>query len=199
MSLRGQSAAGALGGLPLSIANGGTGQATAALAFGALKQAASTSATGVVELATTAEAIAGTSASVDVTAQALGQSGSARMGIIAYGTALDFAIDTDQALTFVATPTLWVPTNIFARRVSGAYNTACLGGVYTAASKGGTAIVAAAQTYAGLTGAGKIQSMTLAAVNLTDINTSTTLFLSLSTANGAALTADVFVYGMLAG
>ncbi len=39
----------------LPIANGGTGQTTAALAFAALKQAATDSATGVVELATDAE------------------------------------------------------------------------------------------------------------------------------------------------
>jgi len=40
----------------VAIANGGTGQATAALAFTALKQAASDTATGVVELSTAAEA-----------------------------------------------------------------------------------------------------------------------------------------------
>lgn len=44
----------------LPIANGGTGQTTAAAAFNAIKQAASDTATGVVELATTAEAAAGT-------------------------------------------------------------------------------------------------------------------------------------------
>jgi hypothetical protein len=45
----------------LPIGGGGTGQTTAPLAFAALKQDATTSATGVVELATTAEALAGTS------------------------------------------------------------------------------------------------------------------------------------------
>lgn len=44
----------------LPLANGGTGETSAAAAFGALKQAASTTATGVVELATTAEIDAGT-------------------------------------------------------------------------------------------------------------------------------------------
>jgi hypothetical protein len=44
----------------LPIANGGTGQATAADAFTALKQAATDTSTGVVELATTAEIQAGT-------------------------------------------------------------------------------------------------------------------------------------------
>lgn len=51
----------------VAIANGGTGQTTAAAAFTALKQAASTTATGVVELATTAEAIAGTDTSRAIT------------------------------------------------------------------------------------------------------------------------------------
>jgi len=49
------------------IAAGGTGQTTAATAFTALKQAASTTDTGVVELATDAEAQAGTSTSVVLT------------------------------------------------------------------------------------------------------------------------------------
>lgn len=44
----------------VAIVNGGTGQTTAAAAFGALKQDATETATGVVELATAAEAQAGT-------------------------------------------------------------------------------------------------------------------------------------------
>lgn len=48
----------------LAIADGGTGQSTAPLAFAALKQDATTSATGVVELANTAEALAGSSTSL---------------------------------------------------------------------------------------------------------------------------------------
>ena len=51
----------------LAIADGGTGASTAANAFNNLKQAATTSATGVVELATTAEAEAGTDTSRAVT------------------------------------------------------------------------------------------------------------------------------------
>lgn len=45
----------------IAIADGGTGQGTAALAFGALKQDATTSATGVVRLATGPEVATGTS------------------------------------------------------------------------------------------------------------------------------------------
>lgn len=51
----------------VSIAKGGTGQATAALAFAALKQAATDEATGAVELATTAEVTAGTDTARAVT------------------------------------------------------------------------------------------------------------------------------------
>lgn len=51
----------------LAIADGGTGASTAATAFSNLKQAATTSATGVVELATDAEAMAGTDTTRAVT------------------------------------------------------------------------------------------------------------------------------------
>ncbi len=55
-------------GTAVPIANGGTGATTAADAFIAIKQAASETATGVVELATTAEAAAGTDTTRAVTA-----------------------------------------------------------------------------------------------------------------------------------
>jgi len=53
--------------LPLPISSGGSGQTTAALAFAALKQAATQTETGVVELATDAEAQAGTATGVVMT------------------------------------------------------------------------------------------------------------------------------------
>ena len=56
----------------LPLANGGTAATSASAAFANIKQAASTTATGVVELATTAEAQAGSSASLVVTAEGLG-------------------------------------------------------------------------------------------------------------------------------
>jgi hypothetical protein len=55
----------------LPIANGGTGATTAANAFTAIKQAANTTTTGVVELATNAEAAAGTDTSRAITPAAL--------------------------------------------------------------------------------------------------------------------------------
>lgn len=55
----------------LAISDGGTGATSASAAFTAIKQAATTSATGVVELATTAEALAGTDTARAVTAAGL--------------------------------------------------------------------------------------------------------------------------------
>lgn len=70
--------------------------------------------------------------------------------------------------------------------------TLATGGVYTAASKGGTQVVSAAQTYTAL-------SSTLIALQLTMANTSRRtedpLYLSLSVAQGSAVTADCYVIG----
>ena len=55
----------------VAIANGGTGQTTAAAAFGVLKQDATTSATGVVELATDAETQTGTDTARAITPSSL--------------------------------------------------------------------------------------------------------------------------------
>ncbi len=68
--------------------------------------------------------------------------------------------------------------------------TLAAGGVYTATSKGGTAVVAAAQLYSALTSSTKSLALTL---GNTDARTETTLYLSLTTAQGSAATADVYV------
>lgn len=69
----------------LAIASGGTGQTSAANAFNALKQQASETATGVIEIATAAEALAGTD-----TVRAITPSG-LRSGLGASGSAPIFA------------------------------------------------------------------------------------------------------------
>lgn len=66
------------------------------------------------------------------------------------------------------------------------------GGFYTATSKGGTAVVAAAQVYSGLTGSTKVVNPVIA---VTDKRTETTLYLSLTAAQGAPATADVYIIG----
>jgi len=60
-------------GTDVPVADGGTGASTASAAFTALKQAASTSATGVVELATSAEVLAGSGAGKVVDATQIAQ------------------------------------------------------------------------------------------------------------------------------
>lgn len=90
--------------------------------------------------------------------------------------------------------TNWIITGVVAKWISGAFNTACLGGVYTAASKGGTPLVAATQTWAGLTGAATIVTATMAAATQT-IVLSAAPILGLTTGNAAALVADIYFYG----
>lgn len=73
--------------------------------------------------------------------------------------------------------------------------TTAAGGIYTAASKGGTAVVAAAQAYSAATAATKIVSLTIAAAGSADYFTGSSLFLNLTTAQGAAATANIWVFG----
>lgn len=70
--------------------------------------------------------------------------------------------------------------------------TLATGGFYTAASKGGTAIVAAAQVFSALTGATKVLLPTIA---VSDARTEATLYLALTIAQGGAATADVYIIG----
>ena len=73
--------------------------------------------------------------------------------------------------------------------------TAAAGGVYTAASKGGTAIIPASQVYAGLkTGADAINPQM--AVAGQQLLSQSGVYLSLTTPQGAAATADLFIMGV---
>lgn len=72
--------------------------------------------------------------------------------------------------------------------------TAADGGIYTAASKGGTAVVAAAQVYTALTSSTVALDLTLAVNNTYNVSN---LYLSLTGAQGGAATADVRVYGYI--
>lgn len=107
----------------------------------------------------------------------------------------DMAVTTDQIMVKVFAGSKYIITNMYGTRVSGAYNTACLGGLYTAASKAGNALVASTQTWAALTGASTVQTATLAAIAGTSVSTATP-YLSLTTGNGAALSADIFLFGV---
>lgn len=69
-----------------------------------------------------------------------------------------------------------------------------VGGIYTAAAKGGSAIVANSQVYTGLTNALTALELTIALPNLVLV-AGTPLYLSLTTPQGAAATADLYGYG----
>lgn len=68
------------------------------------------------------------------------------------------------------------------------------GGIYTAVSKGGTAVVAAAQVYTALTSSSVALDLTLAVNNTYNVSN---LYLSLTGTQGGAATADVRVYGYI--
>ena len=96
---------------------------------------------------------------------------------------------SDQTITLH--PGQWKIEQIMVTKPSISLTTAA-GGVYTATAKGGTAVVAAGQVYSGLTTTTDVVSATMAATPTVSNNT---LYLSLTTAQGAAATADVFVFG----
>jgi len=104
-------------------------------------------------------------------------------------------LTTDQSMVKNFTGTYWLPVAITTIWASGAFNTGCAGGIYTAASKGGTAIVAAAQSYAALTGSGTTISLAIASAGPWGV----TPILSLTTGNSAALTANFVVWGVVLG
>lgn len=100
----------------------------------------------------------------------------------------------DQAFVKLFTFTNYLVSNIQVVNASGNLGIAA-GGVYDTASKGGTALVAAGQLYAALTGATLGLNLTLAAYGL-GLRTGANLFLSLTTAVGSPATADVYVVGV---
>mgnify|MGYP000535348209 CR=1 FL=1 len=103
-------------------------------------------------------------------------------------------VTTDQAIPITRIGSQkYLITKIVVTNASISLTTAA-GGVYQTTSKGGTAIVANSQVYSAL-------SATTTALNLTlAINRTYTLdniYLSLTTAQGAAATADVYVFGVI--
>lgn len=95
----------------------------------------------------------------------------------------------DQAITLMAGS--WKIEGVYVTTPSLSLTTAA-GGFYTSTAKGGTAIVAAGQAYSSLVAATDVLGCTMAA---TPTITNNTMYLSLTTGQGAAATADVFVFG----
>ena len=105
----------------------------------------------------------------------------------------DFQLATDQQFTKLFAGTNYQITSIVATRKTGGASVTCAGGIYSAASKAGNALVAAAQNWVTLAANVNVVA-TLAAVANTAL-CSTTPFLSLTTGSTAAITADVFIVG----
>jgi len=101
----------------------------------------------------------------------------------------------DQPCALPASVTAWAPTAIWVTNCTGTFTLAA-GGVYPAASKGGTALVAATQVYTAVTGSTVIAPLTLAATIATTRMTVGTLYLSLTTAAGSAASCDLYVTGL---
>lgn len=103
----------------------------------------------------------------------------------------------DQQITMLDNPSKFILRRIVVTNASISLTTAA-GGVYTAASKGGTAVVAAAQAYSSLTTSALFLDLTLSTTSSASTTVKSSipnLYLSLTTGQGAAATADVYVYG----
>lgn len=103
--------------------------------------------------------------------------------------AANFNSTADQAITLNAGQ--WKIEGVYVTKPSVSMTTAA-GGVYTTTAKGGTAIVAAGQVYSALVAATDVVGSTITATPTVANNT---IYLSLTTAQGVAATADVFVFG----
>lgn len=105
-------------------------------------------------------------------------------------------ITTDQPFTMFVNPLLkFRPTKITCTNASISLTTAA-GGIYPAASKGGTAMVAAAQAYSALSAAALALDLTIVAGTLPTVYAAGVIpILSLTTGQGAAATADFYMEG----
>lgn len=202
----------------LAVADGGTGASTAAnartnlgLVIGTNVQAQDAFLTSIAALGTAADKMIYTTgvdtaaeAAITAVARALLDDATVaaqratlevlpRHGLIASLIGADMNTIVDQAITLVGS-TKYVIRRIIVANASINLTTAA-GGIYTGVGKTGTIIVAAAQVYTALTASGKYLDLTLEAVVGTDLFTAATIYLSLTTAQGAPASADYFLFG----
>lgn len=115
-----------------------------------------------------------------------------QVGHIAKLLGANMQVATDQAMTmYVYGLTRYQVTSVYIDNCT-VSPSGDAGGIYTAASKGGTAIVAAAQTYTALTTAAAVQALT---INSTAAQTATQLYFSLTTGTTGG-PCDIFVDGI---
>jgi hypothetical protein len=101
-------------------------------------------------------------------------------------------VTTDQAIT--GFPAKYQITGVTFTNASGTPTTA-VGGIYTAASKGGSQIVYNGQAYSTLTSATELLQGSFAIGALEQSYNESTLYFSLTTPQGAAMTCDIYVMG----
>jgi len=101
--------------------------------------------------------------------------------------------NTDQAIA--GFPAKYLIMDVVATNCSGSASTA-VGGIYTAGSKGGNQVIYSGQGYSSLTGSTSLLKCDFASGALETIYTSSQLYFSLTTPQGAAMTADIYVYGV---
>jgi hypothetical protein len=106
-------------------------------------------------------------------------------------TGANLNVTTDQPITILGATKYRIRSIIVTNASTSLGASIAAGGVYTAATKGGTAIVAAGQVYTSLTGSTITLDATIAVGNVA--RTEGTLYFSLTVAHGSAATADVYV------
>ncbi len=112
----------------------------------------------------------------------------------------DFNSSNDQPIVVQSPVQVFQLTGIIIANASRSITTAA-GGFYTAASKGGSAIVAAGQVYSALTGANLLMQATLTAFAnsarfSSALLTANQIFFSLTTPQGVACNADIYAIGV---
>lgn len=115
-----------------------------------------------------------------------------RYGIIGKLIGANMNSTADQAFSINTGISKYQPDVIQCTNASTSMTTVA-GGIYSAASKAGTPVVAATQVYTALTASTKVLALTIA---LTDIQTGA-LILSLTTGHGSAGTADFYIWGYI--
>jgi hypothetical protein len=98
----------------------------------------------------------------------------------------------DQLFTKVGQFTAYRLNSVFVTNASISLTTAA-GGIYPTTAKGGTALVASSQVYSSLTAATAILTATIAGAGSTTRHTGMDWYLSLTTGQGAAATADFYI------
>ena len=119
--------------------------------------------------------------------------GNAPTDLLGYKIGANFNITTDQIISNLNSAYKYRVTKITVCNASISLTTA-VGGLYNAASKAGTALVANTQVYSSLTGSTVALDLTLNNGNVT-FAAGTPIYFALTTPQGAAATGDIYIFG----